>query len=121
MILNKCSRPMCDFVTSETYNYCPMCGGVLFVFVDGESVGSTADIMSRGALCDMADQCKSIGLYSAECDELKLRHQCVQVLAGYLESLELEFRMLRLAFAEAGLRVVPRTPDGLSAQQVREL
>jgi len=118
MVLYKCPFDGCGYVVSEPYNYCPLCGSVLGIFEDERYTGTTA-YQDKDCACEMAHSCKARNFYDIDdCEKPTLRFECIQAVLGTLESLEIEFRTLRRAFEAAGLQVPPRSPDGLSVEQV---
>jgi hypothetical protein len=106
-ILLKCTRPGCGFVTSEVHhNYCPLCGLVLYSFVDGHYFGaSMAGLSPKDAKCPMASDCAAIGFYVPECDQEQPGWRCFAAIHQRVESVQYEIRLVRKALEEAGLLV----------------
>jgi hypothetical protein len=116
----KCVRPGCPYFTKEPFNYCPLCGSVLVVH-DGKSEPFPVIFYTEPkSPCRMAYQCATMELYSAECDKLKVRHQCIVGLWGMMESLEAQMRTLRVAFEDFGIRVPPQKPSDLEGRPGQE-
>jgi len=113
MVLFKCSHPGCEFATTSAFNYCPYCGGALYIFEEERCLNIAINTTGPESRCRMAYQCEGMELYDPECENLEVRHNCIVGLWSMLESLEFEFRILRRAFEEAGVRVSPRTRKDL--------
>lgn len=104
-VLLKCNHPGCDYVTSEMYNYCPKCGLVLYLYVDGEWGRSAINRLGpEGAACPMAPDCDSLSLYVPDCDRQDPTWRCFAAMHDRVESILVEIRLVRKALEDAGLQ-----------------
>jgi hypothetical protein len=115
----RCARKGCDFATRQPFNFCPMCGSVIYLYKADRAIEPTIGLISDSA-CTMSYKCVGIELYDEQCEKLELRHKCVIGLWTQVEALEREIRTMRLAFQDAGLQIPPRPESDLSSRPIQE-